>query len=68
MQEAATRGIFFGFPAVQQYLILEVRRDNLVNDTISELSKCASADLKKPLKVSLSMFSNLTDVELTELF
>uniref|UniRef100_A0A0P5J2E5 E3 ubiquitin-protein ligase HERC3 n=1 Tax=Daphnia magna TaxID=35525 RepID=A0A0P5J2E5_9CRUS len=51
MQEAATRGIFFGFPAVQQYLILEVRRDNLVNDTISELSKCASADLKKPLKV-----------------
>lgn len=51
MQEAATRGVFFGFPAIQQYLVLEVRRDNLVNDTINELSKCASADLKKPLKV-----------------
>ena len=52
MQEAATRGVFFGFPAIQQYLVLEVRRDNLVNDTINELSKCASADLKKPLKAS----------------
>ncbi|XP_046455571.1 probable E3 ubiquitin-protein ligase HERC4 isoform X2 [Daphnia pulex] len=51
MQEAATRGVYFGFPAIQQYLILEVRRDNLVNDTINELSKCASQDLKKPLKV-----------------
>ena len=59
MQEAASRGVFFGFPAVQQYLILEVRRDNLVNDTINELSKCASADLKKPLKVNLFTFQNL---------
>lgn len=51
MQEAAARGTFFGIPNVPQYLVLEVRRANLVNDTINELSRCASADLKKPLKV-----------------
>ena len=51
MQEAATRGIFFGLPVIQQFLVLEVRRNNLVNDTINELSKCDSVDLKKPLKV-----------------
>lgn len=50
MQEAATRGIFFGI--VPQYLVLEVRRDSLVIDTIRVLSKCNTVDLKKPLKVS----------------
>jgi hypothetical protein len=52
MHEAATRGVFFGLPVIQQFLVLEVRRNNLVNDTINELSKCDSVDLKKPLKVS----------------
>ena len=53
MQEATSRGLIFGIPyrPIQQYLVLEVRRDNLVNDTINELTKCASSDLKKPLKV-----------------
>lgn len=53
MQEATSRGSIFGIPfgPIQQYLVLEVRRNNLVNDTINELTKCASSDLKKPLKV-----------------
>ena len=51
MQEAAARISFFGMPLVPQYLVLEVRRENLVNDTINQLGRCAAADLKKPLKV-----------------
>ena len=55
MQEASSRGrgLTLGLPRgpIQQYLVLEVRRHHLVNDTINQLTKCASADLKKPLKV-----------------
>lgn len=58
MQEAAARGSFFGLPIVPQYLVLEVRRENVVNDTINELSRCAAADLKKPLKVLPRLFSS----------
>lgn len=49
---AEPRGFYMGvFPVVQQFLVLEVRRENIVNDTIAALTRYASADLKKPLKV-----------------
>lgn len=60
MQEAASRAFFpaallsrmtAGAAANLQFLILEVRRDSLVNDTINQLSMLATSDLKKPLKV-----------------
>lgn len=37
--------------AVQQFLVLNVSRDNLVADALRELSTVDSHDLKKPLKV-----------------
>lgn len=36
---------------VQQFLVLNVTRENLVADTLRELSNLDSSDLKKPLKV-----------------
>ncbi|XP_046611167.1 probable E3 ubiquitin-protein ligase HERC4 isoform X2 [Neodiprion virginianus] len=57
MNEAATRAItqmlFTPFPAgnISAYVTLNVSRENLVNDTLRELSQYNSSDLKKPLKV-----------------
>lgn len=57
MHEAATRAvtsfIFAPFsPATfSTFLQLNVSRENLVADTIRELAKFETADLKKPLKV-----------------
>jgi len=57
MQEAATRAvtslIFAPFsPATfSTFLHLNVSRENLVADTIRELAKFETIDLKKPLKV-----------------
>lgn len=33
------------------YLNFTVRRDNIVNDTITELMNCSAKDITKPLKV-----------------
>lgn len=44
---------FFGVPA-NIYILLNVTRENIVADTIRELSHHTSADLKKPLKVKFS--------------
>lgn len=39
------------------FLVLHVRRNNLVGDALRELSIHSDIDLKKPLKVSLSVYS-----------
>ncbi|XP_015126576.1 probable E3 ubiquitin-protein ligase HERC4 isoform X2 [Diachasma alloeum] len=57
MNEAANRGIrniFFAgnvAASVQQFLMLNVSRENIVADTLRELSAHDSSDLKKPLRV-----------------
>lgn len=37
------------------YLVLHVRRNHLVSDTLRELTMYSDVDLKKPLKVSRSL-------------
>ncbi|XP_051176119.1 probable E3 ubiquitin-protein ligase HERC4 isoform X2 [Leptopilina boulardi] len=58
MNEAATRNITHMFlnmfstsDPVQQFVMLNVSRENLVDDTLRELSQYESRDLKKPLRV-----------------
>ncbi|KAL7036552.1 hypothetical protein ACKWTF_008846 [Chironomus riparius] len=54
MQYAANQSIFSIFGAVPMqnvYSILNVSRENIVEDTIGELQRFTSADLKKPMKV-----------------
>jgi E3 ubiquitin-protein ligase HERC4 len=57
MNEAATRAVtsFLFSPYsptnISTFLQLHVSRENLVADTIRELSKFGTTDLKKPLKV-----------------
>ncbi|XP_043466153.1 probable E3 ubiquitin-protein ligase HERC4 isoform X1 [Leptopilina heterotoma] len=58
MNEAATRNItrmflnmFSASGHVQQFVMLNVSRENLVDDTLRELSQYESSDLKKPLRV-----------------
>jgi E3 ubiquitin-protein ligase HERC4 len=53
MQNAANQNFFamFGAPVNNIFIVLNVSRSNLVEDTIRELSHYSSADLKKPLKV-----------------
>lgn len=54
MSAAATQSMFSWFgaaPAANIYTILNVSRTNIVEDTIRELSRYTSADLKKPLKI-----------------
>jgi E3 ubiquitin-protein ligase HERC4 len=56
MQEAAASNIlttFFGVPA-NVFIVLNVTRDNIVHDTIRELSHYNRDDLKKPLKVKFA--------------
>ncbi|XP_058054803.1 probable E3 ubiquitin-protein ligase HERC4 [Anopheles bellator] len=38
-------------PLVPQFIVLNVTRENLVEDTIRELSQYAASDLKKPIKI-----------------
>jgi hypothetical protein len=42
-------------PAEIQYLVLQVRRDNLAYDTLGALLQTNRTELKKPLKVSTRM-------------
>ncbi|XP_011296686.1 probable E3 ubiquitin-protein ligase HERC4 isoform X3 [Fopius arisanus] len=54
MNEAASRNIFLSGAAplsARQFLILNVSRENIVADTLRELSEHNSSDLKKPLRV-----------------
>ncbi|KAG8232703.1 hypothetical protein J437_LFUL014721 [Ladona fulva] len=57
INEATTRAfpsLIFGGPSVAaqvHFLILEVTRENIVGDTLTQLRKFDSRDLKKPLKV-----------------
>lgn len=58
MQSAANQGfmsIFAGalgsHNSVSQYIVLNVTRENIVDDTIRELATYQASDLKKPLKV-----------------
>ncbi|XP_058829831.1 probable E3 ubiquitin-protein ligase HERC4 isoform X2 [Topomyia yanbarensis] len=54
MQNAATASFFNMFRsdmAVSQFIVLNVTRDNIVQDTIRELAQYTANDLKKPLKV-----------------
>ena len=55
MQQAAANHIFtfFGAPA-NIYIVLNVTRENIVEDTIRELTHYTSADLMKPLKVKFA--------------
>lgn len=39
--------------AVNQFLVLNVTRENIVADALRELSELDSSELKKPLKVKL---------------
>jgi len=47
----ALESLISGFPPQIPVLILQVRRDNLIEDSLSELSNYDPADLKKELKV-----------------
>ncbi|XP_052871929.1 probable E3 ubiquitin-protein ligase HERC4 isoform X2 [Anopheles cruzii] len=38
-------------PLLPQFIVLNVTRENLVDDTIRELSQYAASDLKKPIKI-----------------
>lgn len=52
MQNAASQSFFSLFgPPPNVYFVLTVTRENIVEDTIRELHKISSADLKKPLRV-----------------
>lgn len=62
MSEAASRALthmlFAPYPAGsidtrnEQFIIFNVSRENLVADTLAQLSLYESSDLKKPLRVS----------------
>jgi len=49
--------LFLPIDPVNPCLVLHVNRNNLVQDTISQLSKQAVMDLKKPLKVAAMLHS-----------
>lgn len=52
MQNAASQSLFSFFgPPPNVYTVLTVSRENIVEDTIRELQKYTSTDLKKPLRV-----------------
>lgn len=51
MQEATTDFLMNMLGGISHYLVLNVSREHLVNDTIRELFQVESKDLKKPLKV-----------------
>lgn len=59
MQESARNAVMallmtnsFQFNALNTYLMLEVSRDRLVEDALTQLAMQSPSDLKKPLKVS----------------
>lgn len=55
MQNAATQGLYMMFTgapvAISQFVVLNVSRENLVQDTFREISHYGPSDLKKPLKI-----------------
>lgn len=53
MNDAVTQSFLsFGMDAPMQYIVLNVTRHNLVEDTLRGLTQYGSGDLKKPLKVT----------------
>ncbi|KAH8303684.1 hypothetical protein KR018_011658 [Drosophila ironensis] len=54
MANAATNALYnflsYGLP-VSQFIVLNVTRDNLVQDSLRELERYSQTDLKKPLKI-----------------
>lgn len=42
-----------GIHSLNQFLVLNVTRDHIVDDALRELSNVNPSDLKKPLKVSV---------------
>lgn len=63
MHEAASRvvrDIMFGLTNANpqlynQFVILNVSRNNIVQDTLAQLSQYDSSELKKPLRVSITL-------------
>lgn len=56
MSHAATHNAMFAFHGlepIQQFIVLNVTRENLVQDTLRELMQYGTGDLKKPLKVRI---------------
>jgi E3 ubiquitin-protein ligase HERC4 len=54
MQAATAQSLmtmFTGVPGASQFIVLNVARENIVEDTIRELAQYRASDLKKPLKV-----------------
>lgn len=47
---------FQSIPTINQFLFLNVSRENLVSDALRELSSVSSSDLKKPLRVRLIFY------------
>jgi len=64
MNEVASRvvrDIMLGTPSLNfqqysQFVILHVSRNNIVNDTLDQLLKYDSNELKRPLRVSIKNF------------
>lgn len=64
MNEVASRvvrDIMLGTPSLNfqqysQFVILHVSRDKIVNDTLDQLLKYDSKELKRPLRVSIKSF------------
>lgn len=63
MNEAAqrvVRDIMLGttslnYQQYSQYVVLHVSRNNIVNDTLEQLFKYDSSELKRPLRVSIKL-------------
>lgn len=59
----AVRDIMFGLASVNpqhynQFVILNVSRNDIVQDTLTQLSQYDSSELKKPLRVGISFFKS----------
>lgn len=60
-------GMFAGHMPVPQFVVLNVTRENLVEDTLREIMQYGSGDLKKPLKVYNLIFTRMPQAK-NELF
>lgn len=60
VQRVLTRMFFspLGPTPISQFLDIHVSRDNIVEDTIRELSEHPTSDLKKPLRVIFFFYFN----------
>lgn len=63
MNEAASRAVrdlmlgaaFLNLEQYSQFVILHVSRNNIVKDTLDQLFKYDSSELKRPLRVSIRL-------------